>query len=184
MTNTTYGIILIFRDSTMIKSLVGVFQNPRSNRSSNFVTQHLEAVTMDQLRQPGKDAYQFVSTCKQCQKVGMAISRMHEMPQQPNLFCEVFNIWGIDFMGPFPIYNGYSYILVVVDYVPRWVEAIATKTNDGKVVVNFLKSNIFCRFSVPKVLVSDQRSHFYSKAMPSLLGKYRVVHQIATAYHP
>ncbi|RDX65572.1 Pro-Pol polyprotein, partial [Mucuna pruriens] len=42
------------------------------------------------------------------------------MPQQPILFCEVFDEWGIDFMGPFSISNGYSYILLGVDYVSRW----------------------------------------------------------------
>ncbi|RDY00716.1 putative mitochondrial protein, partial [Mucuna pruriens] len=87
-----------------------------------------------------RDAYQFVSTCKKCQKAGMAISRRNEMPQQ-SIF---FDVWGIDFIGPFPVSNGHSYILLVVDYVSRWVEVIATKTNDAKVVVDFLKSNIFC----------------------------------------
>ncbi|RDX68465.1 hypothetical protein CR513_52547, partial [Mucuna pruriens] len=67
------------------------------------------------------------------------------MPQQPILFCEVFDVWGIAFIGPFSVSNGYSYILLAVDYVSRWVKAIATKTNDAKVVVDFLKSNIFCR---------------------------------------
>ncbi|RDY03680.1 Retrovirus-related Pol polyprotein, partial [Mucuna pruriens] len=47
------------------------------------------------------DAYQFVSTCEKCQKAGITLSRRHEIPQQPILFCEVFDIWGIDFMGPF-----------------------------------------------------------------------------------
>ncbi|RDX83307.1 Gag-Pol polyprotein, partial [Mucuna pruriens] len=75
-------------------------------------------------------------------------------------------------MGPFPVSNGYSYILLAVDYVSRWVEAIATKTNDLKVVVDFLKSNIFYRFGVPKALISDQGSHFYNKSMSSLLHKY------------
>ncbi|RDX91843.1 pol, partial [Mucuna pruriens] len=131
-----------------------------------------------------RDAYQLVSTCEKCQKAGMTISRRHEMPQQPILFCEVFYVWGINFTGPFPVSNGYSYILVAVDYVSRWVEAIATKTNDAKVVVDFLKSNIFCRFGVPKVLISDQGSHFCNKAMSSLLHKYGVVHRIATTYHP
>ncbi|RDY00579.1 hypothetical protein CR513_16216, partial [Mucuna pruriens] len=56
------------------------------------------------------------------------------MPQQPILFCEVFDVRGIDFMGPFPISNGYSYILLAIDYVSRWVEAIATNTNDATVV--------------------------------------------------
>ncbi|RDY05493.1 hypothetical protein CR513_10672, partial [Mucuna pruriens] len=42
------------------------------------------------------------------------------MPQQPILFCEVFDVWGVDFMGPFPVSNGYSYILLVIDYVSKW----------------------------------------------------------------
>ncbi|RDX83237.1 Retrovirus-related Pol polyprotein from transposon 17.6, partial [Mucuna pruriens] len=100
-------------------------------------------------------AKKFVSTCDKCQKAEMAMNRRHEMPQQPILFCEVFDVWGIDFMAPFPVSNGYSYILLAVDYVSRWVEATATKTNDAKVVVDFLKSNIFYRFGVPKALISD-----------------------------
>ncbi|RDY06023.1 hypothetical protein CR513_10061, partial [Mucuna pruriens] len=155
----------------------------RSNRSSNFVMQHLEVVTMDQLRQPRKclipticrDAYQFVSTYEQCQEAGMAISRRLKMHQQPILFCEIFNVWGIDFMGPFPVSNRYSYILLAINYVSRWVEAIATKTKDAKVVVNFLKSNIICWFGVSKALISDQRSHFCNRAMSFLLDKYGVV---------
>ncbi|RDX79037.1 gag-pol, partial [Mucuna pruriens] len=87
-------------------------------------------------------------------------------------------------MGPFPVSNGYSYILLAVDYVSKWVEAIATKTNDAKVVVDFLKSNIFYRFGVPKALISDQGSHFCNRVMVSLLHKYGVVHRVATAYHP
>ncbi|RDX68606.1 gag-pol, partial [Mucuna pruriens] len=76
------------------------------------------------------------------------------MPQQLILFCEVFDVWGIDFMRLFPVSNGYSYILLVVDYMSRWVEVVATKINDAKVVVNFLK------FGVLKALISDQGSHF------------------------
>ncbi|RDY01431.1 Pro-Pol polyprotein, partial [Mucuna pruriens] len=131
-----------------------------------------------------RDAHHFVSTCEQCQRAGTAMSRRHEMPQQPILFCEVFDVWGIDFMGPFPVSNGYSNILLAVDYMLRWVEAVSTKTNDAKVVLNFLKSNIFYRFGVPKALISDQGSHFCNRVMSSLLEKYRVAHRIATAYHP
>ncbi|RDX79579.1 hypothetical protein CR513_39989, partial [Mucuna pruriens] len=61
------------------------------------------------------------------------MSRRHEMPQHPILFCEVFYVWGIDFIGSFPVSNGYSYILLAVDYMLRWVELVATKTNDAKV---------------------------------------------------
>ncbi|RDY13926.1 hypothetical protein CR513_01089, partial [Mucuna pruriens] len=76
-------------------------------------------------------------------------------------------------MWPFRVSNGYSYILLVVHYVSRWVEAIATKTNDAMVVVDFLKSNIFCQFGVLKALISDQGSHFCNRAMSSLLNKTR-----------
>ncbi|RDX85107.1 Gag-Pol polyprotein, partial [Mucuna pruriens] len=70
-------------------------------------------------------------------------------------------------------------------YLPSIMyQAIATKTNDAKVVVDFLKSNIFCRFGVPKALISDQGSHFCNRAMSSLLHKYGVVHKLSTAYHP
>ncbi|RDX99216.1 putative mitochondrial protein, partial [Mucuna pruriens] len=131
-----------------------------------------------------RDAHHFVSTCERCQKAGMAMNRRHEMSQQPILFCEVFDVWGIDFMGPFLVSNGYSYILLAVDYVSKWVESIATKTNDATVVVDFLKSNIFYRFGVPKALISDQGSHFCNRVMVSLLQKYGVMHRIATAYHP
>ncbi|RDX72357.1 hypothetical protein CR513_48172, partial [Mucuna pruriens] len=131
-----------------------------------------------------RDTHKFVSTCEKCQKAGVAMNRRHEMPQQPIQFCEIFDVWGIDFMGPFPVSNGYSYILLAVDYVSRWVEAIATRTNDARVGVDFLKSNIFCKFGMPKGLISDQGSHFCNRAMASLLQKYGVAHRIATAYNP
>ena len=76
------------------------------------------------------------------------------------LFCEVFDVWGIDFMGPFPVSFGSVYILLVVDYVSKWVEAKPTKTNDAKVVVDFVISNLFCKFGVPRAIFSDQGTHY------------------------
>lgn len=65
------------------------------------------------------------------------------MPQQPMIFCEVFDVWGIDFMGLFHVSFNFVYILLVIDYVLKWVEAIPLWTNDSKVVANFVRSNIF-----------------------------------------
>ena len=106
------------------------------------------------------------------------------MPQQPMLFCEVFDVWGIDFMGLFPVSFGHVYILLAVDYVSKWVEAKPTRTNDAKVVVDFVRSNLFCRFGVPKAIVSDQGTHFCNKSMHALLKKYGVVHRVSRPYHP
>ncbi|RVW18357.1 hypothetical protein CK203_101123 [Vitis vinifera] len=75
---------------------------------------------------------------------GVAIGNM--MPLNPILIVDLFDVWGIDFMGPFLCLFGYSYILVGVDYVSKWVEAVPCKHNDHRVVLKFLKENIFSRF--------------------------------------
>ena len=71
------------------------------------------------------------------------ISKRDEMPLSNIFEIELFDLWGIDFMGPFPSSYGNNYILVTVDYVSKWVEAIATQTNDPKVVMKLIKRTIF-----------------------------------------
>ncbi|GKV13738.1 hypothetical protein SLEP1_g24722 [Rubroshorea leprosula] len=105
-----------------------------------------------------KDAYAYVSAYDQCQRT--------------------------DFMGPFPSSFGKAYILVVVDYVSKWVEAVACLTNDARVVVKFLKSNIFTRFGTPRAVISDGGKYFCNRQFENLLAKYGVTHKIATPYHP
>ena len=56
------------------------------------------------------------------------------MPQTPISFIEIFDVWGIDFMGPFPSSFGYLYMLLAIDYASKWVKAKATRTNDPKVL--------------------------------------------------
>ncbi len=97
------------------------------------------------------------------------MSNRNEMPQQSLLFCEIFDVWGIDFMGPFPPSFSFQYILWAVDYVSKWVEAIPTKTDDSKVVAEFLRTNIFYRFGVPRILISDRGTHFCNKTIVALL---------------
>ena len=87
--------------------------------------------------------------CEQCQRAGGALTCRQQMPLKPILFCEVFDVWGVDFMGHFLASFGFSYIFLACDYVSKWVEAKATRTNDARVVVDFVRSNIFCRFGIP-----------------------------------
>ena len=130
-----------------------------------------------------RDAQRMVKECDRCQRTGN-ISKRNQMPQKGMLEVELFDVWGIDFMGPFPPSYGKNYILVAVDYVSKWVEAVALPTNDAKVVVTFLKNNIFSRFGVPRALISDEGTHFLNKLMENVLKKYNVKHKIATPYHP
>uniref|UniRef100_A0A2N9EYS5 RNA-directed DNA polymerase n=1 Tax=Fagus sylvatica TaxID=28930 RepID=A0A2N9EYS5_FAGSY len=130
-----------------------------------------------------KDTNDFCRTCERCQKLG-AISRRNMMPLNPILIIEIFDCWGIDFMGPFPPSFGNLYILVAVDYVSKWVEAVACKKNDHRTVVKFLKENVLSRFGTPRAIISDQGTHFCNKPFESLMLKYGVIHKVATSYHP
>ncbi|GKF60892.1 reverse transcriptase domain-containing protein [Tanacetum coccineum] len=91
-----------------------------------------------------------VKNCNSCQRQGK-VSQRDEMPQNSIQVCDIFDIWGIDFMGPFPSSRGNKYILVVVDYLSKWVEAKALPTNDARVVCKFLKT-LFSRFGAYLVL--------------------------------
>nr|GEX52098.1 reverse transcriptase domain-containing protein [Tanacetum cinerariifolium] len=105
-----------------------------------------------------KDAHEFVKTCDSCQRQGK-ISQRDEMPQNSIQICEIFDVWGIDFMGPFPSSRGNKYILVAIDYLSKWAEAKALPTNDARVVYKFLKS-LFARFGTPRAIISDRGTHF------------------------
>nr|GFB03218.1 reverse transcriptase domain-containing protein [Tanacetum cinerariifolium] len=97
--------------------------------------------------------------------------------------CEIFDVWGIDFMGLFPSSRGNKYILVAVDYLSKWVEAQALPTNDARVVCKFLKS-LFARFGTPRAIISDRGTHFCNDQFAKVMRKYGVTHRLSTAYHP
>ncbi|GJS83325.1 reverse transcriptase domain-containing protein [Tanacetum coccineum] len=129
-----------------------------------------------------RDAHTMIKSCDSCQRQGK-ISQRDEMPQNAIQVCEIFDVWGIDFMGPFPSSHGNKYILVAVDYLSKWVEAKALPTNDARVVVKFLKS-LFARFGTPRAIISDRGTHFCNDQFAKVMSKYGVTHRLATAYHP
>nr|GFB89153.1 reverse transcriptase domain-containing protein [Tanacetum cinerariifolium] len=104
------------------------------------------------------------------------------MPQNSIQICEIFDVWGIDFMGPFPSLKRNKYILVAVDYLSKWVKAKALPTNNARVVVKFLKS-LFSRFGTPKAIISDKSTHFCNDQFARIMS-YGVTHRLSTAYHP
>nr|GEV79891.1 reverse transcriptase domain-containing protein [Tanacetum cinerariifolium] len=115
-------------------------------------------------------------------KKGKILQR-DEMPQNAIQVCEIFDVWGIDFMGSFPSSQGNKYILKAVDYLSKWVEAKALPTNDARVVCKFLKS-IFARFRTPRAVISDRGMHFCNDQFIKVILKYGVTHRLATAYYP
>nr|GEU54074.1 reverse transcriptase domain-containing protein [Tanacetum cinerariifolium] len=122
-----------------------------------------------------RDAHTIIKSCDTCQKQGK-ISQQDEMPQNVIQVCKIFDVWDIDFMGPFSSSRGNKYILVAVDYLSKWVEAKALPTNDARVVVKFLKS-LFARFGTPRAIISDRGTYFcndkFAKVVFKTVGENR-----------
>ncbi|GKB52236.1 reverse transcriptase domain-containing protein [Tanacetum coccineum] len=129
-----------------------------------------------------RDAHDLVTRCDACQRQGK-ISQKDEMPQNAIQVCEIFDVWGINFMGSFPSSRGNKYILVAVDYLSKWVEAKALPINDARVVVKILKY-LFVRFGTPRAIISDRGTHFCNDQFAKVMFKYGVTHCFSTAYHP
>ena len=112
------------------------------------------------------------------------ISRRNEMPLQGILVVQIFYVCGIDFMGPFPSTFGNLCILPAVDYVSKWVEAIACPRNDASTMVGFIQKNILSIFRAPRTIISDERSHFANNVFAKLMSRYGIRHVMGLAYHP
>ncbi|XP_065859870.1 uncharacterized protein [Euphorbia lathyris] len=116
--------------------------------------------------------------------VGKLIPLDLSYQQRRKFLHDIFDVWGIDFMGPFPKSLKNEYILIAMDYVSKWVEAVALPSNDARAVIRFLQKNIFTRFGTPRTIISDGGSHFCNQAFKQVLHKYGVTHKVATPYHP
>ncbi|GJR55767.1 reverse transcriptase domain-containing protein [Tanacetum coccineum] len=168
--NIISGMILIFFVLVRIKSFDGVVTWVEALKILKLAMNDLPRA--------------IISAISPVQKKQGKISQRDEMPQNAIQVCEIFDVWGIDFMGPFPSSRGNKYILVAVDYLFEmgW-KAKALPTNDARVVVKFLKS-LFARFGTPRAIISDRGTHFCNDQFAKVMSKYGVTHRLATAYHP
>ena len=121
--------------------------------------------------------------CDACQRMGN-LSRRNEMPLQGILVVQIFDVWGIEFMGLFSSSFGNIYILLAVDYVSKWVEATTCPKNDAITVVRFIQRNILSRFGAPRTIISDEGSHFENKVFSKLMSRYEIKHLMGLVYHP
>jgi hypothetical protein len=129
------------------------------------------------------DAKSFVRCCIQCQRHGN-INTRDAMPLTLNLQIDIFDVRGIDFIGPFPNSEGCEYILVVIDYVSKWVKALPCQAADAMHSKKMFHEAIFLRYRVSKIVISDGGSHFIDRTFRKALSEVGVDHRIATPYHP
>jgi len=112
------------------------------------------------------------------------VTRKDTMPLTPILKVEIFDLWDIDFMGPFPMSYDNRFILVAVNYVSKWAEAVSTRMNNNQVVIKFLRENIISRFGAPCAIIGNNGSYFCNRAFEVLMWKHSISHKLSTAYQP
>ena len=98
-----------------------------------------------------------------------------------------FEIWAIDFIGPFPIPTKRiraRYIITAVEYVTKWAEAEPVDTCSNEIATKFIYENIITRFGCPITLISDQGSQFINKTIKALTDQFKIDHRHSTTYHP
>jgi transposase InsO family protein len=130
-----------------------------------------------------EDTKRYVAPCPECQRT-RNISQRNSIPLIYNLQIDLFDVWGIDFMGPFKNSHGFEHILVMVDYVSKWVEAMPCRKASMEESIAMIKSMIFPHFGTPRILISDGGTHFTGKNFKKCLSKLGIEHRVSTAYHP
>ena len=98
-----------------------------------------------------------------------------------------FEIWAIDFMGPFPIpakRTGARYIITAVEYVTKWAKAEPVNTCSSEIAAKFIYENIITRFGCPLTLINDQGTHFINKTIKTLRDQFQIDRSWSTTYHP
>jgi transposase InsO family protein len=130
-----------------------------------------------------EDTKRYVASCPECQRIGN-ISQMNSMPLKYNLQINLFDVWRIDFMGPFKNSHGFEHILVMVDYVSKSVEAMPCRKASTEESIAMIKSMVFPCLGTPRILISDGGTYFTGKNFKKCLYKLGIEHRVSTAYHP
>lgn len=132
-----------------------------------------------------QDAHKYVRKCDACQR--FARNDLHmQLPLHISLPLVPFEKWGIDYVGEIHPHSsrGMAYIIVATEYLTKWVEAKAVRSNDAKNAAVFLFENVITRFGVPKILVSDRGTHFLNEVIEAMTERFQIDHRKTTPYHP
>lgn len=131
-----------------------------------------------------KDCIITVRSCHACQIFDRK-TRLPPAPLHPVVSVGPLAKWGIYFMTCNPTSTrGHGYIMVIVDYFTKWVEAMPTLNNSGKMAAIFFFNHVVSRFGVPQAIVTNHGSHFCNHMMVELTAKLGLSHDSSTPYYP
>nr|XP_027109327.1 uncharacterized protein LOC113729203 [Coffea arabica] len=132
-----------------------------------------------------RDCIDFVRRCIKCQMHGDVIrappTELHSM-----IAPWPCSMWGMDVIGTIdpPASNGHRFILVAIEYFTKWVEAESFKHVTKKVVANFLRDHIICRFGVPETLITDNAKNLNNDMVDGLCEQFKIRHRNSAIYRP
>ena len=131
------------------------------------------------------DVKMYCKSCNVCQKKRPK-GRTMRAPLQNGvpLIDRPFQKCAIDLIGPLPMSeNKNLYVLTLIDYATRWVEAIPLRDITSQAVSEALLT-IFARVGLPEEILSDGGPQFVSQVMELVLQTLGIKHSVSTPYHP
>jgi len=130
------------------------------------------------------DCEVMIQKCEGCQSHGNDVKRspteLHNLTA-PWPFAQ----WGMNIVGPFPIGRAQKkFILVVVNYFTKWVEAKALTNITVRQVHSFVWRNIVCRFGLPHTIITDNGQQFIDKKLRDFYKQVGIRHLTSSVEHP
>jgi len=131
------------------------------------------------------DCIKYVQKCHQCQ-IHADMIRVRPNELNATSLPWPFSSWGMDVIGPIEhdASNGHRFILVAIDYITKWVEVASYKAVTKKVVADFVRYRIVCRFGLPKSIITDNAANLNSDMMKAMCETFKIKHRNSTAYEP
>jgi hypothetical protein len=133
-----------------------------------------------------KDAKEYYHNCDVYQRVGKPNTR-DEIPLRSQVTLQVFYKWEIDFVGPINPPTKRSrdrYIIIVTEYLRTWAEEAPVKDCSTKTTPHFVFEQVITIFGCPRILMSDQGTHFINNTIRAMTEEIEFYHQKSTPYHP
>ncbi|XP_054801430.1 uncharacterized protein LOC129305422 [Prosopis cineraria] len=132
-----------------------------------------------------KDCFEHIKKCHKCQIYANRINAP-PIPLHNLVSPWPFSMWGIDIIDPINLkaLNGHRFILVAIDYFTKWVEANSFASITQKTFLKFMKTNILCRYGIPKRIITDNGPNLNGTEVKNFYEKFQIKNHNSAPYRP